>query len=42
MAEAEKYHDLLFFWVCTMLRGGEREIEKLANVKALPGGGGML
>ena len=28
--------------VCTMLRGGESEIEKLANVRALPGGGGML
>ncbi len=40
LAEVKKHHHACV--VCTMLRGGESEIEKLANVRALPGGGGML
>ena len=39
--EAEKYHDLLFLWVCMQVRCQEGKPEKLANVVALLGGVGM-
>jgi hypothetical protein len=39
--EAEKYHDLYFFGVCTLLHRQEGETQKSADVAALPGGGGM-
>ncbi len=40
--EAEKYHDYLFLWVCTLVCHREGITKKSAKVRAVPGGGGML
>ena len=40
LAEAEKY--ILLVVVCTMLCDQEGKLKKSANVRALPGGGGMM
>ena len=40
LAEAEKYHDLLFLWVYSLVHRQEGKIQKSANVRALPRGGG--
>ena len=41
LAEVEKYHDLIFLWVYTLVHHQEGKIKKSANVVALPRGGGM-
>ncbi len=42
LAESEKYHDQLFLWVCMLVCRQEGIAKKLANVRAVPGGGGMI
>jgi hypothetical protein len=42
LAESEKYHDLIFLWVYSLVRPQEGKTLKLANVTALPRGGGIL
>jgi len=41
LVEAEKYHDLLFLWVYTLVRCQEGKTQKSANVRALPRGGSI-
>ena len=41
LVEAEKYHDLLFLWVYMLVRRHEGKTQKLAEVRALPRGGGV-
>ncbi len=41
LVEAEKYHDTIFYGFYTLVHRQEGENQNLADVRALPRGGGM-